>query len=263
MRLKARIALSSAVFVAATVCAATLAWGQQSSSQTQQTANQQQTTSNTTGVGTYVSTDPLAKVRYDNRYDLSLAYAYDHMKAGATLLQGSNLSGVDLEGSYWLNRNWGIQASGRGYFGNALPAPSALPYLKRAAVRQYFFVAGPEWLGPHNKRGAILAHAMFGGVYGSFEKDLQGRPPAQYDFYYDQISPAAIIGGHFDLNRSARWSFRVTPDAVMTHYKFSNAPYTSQKYAQYDVNFAISFGVQYKFTSIKRSTKKANWQSGW
>ena len=35
-------------------------------------------------------------------------------------------------------------------------------------VAQYFFVGGPEWLGPHNKHGALIAHAMFGGVYGRF-----------------------------------------------------------------------------------------------
>jgi hypothetical protein len=30
----------------------------------------------------------LANVRYDNRYDVSLGMAYDHIKAGPTLLQG-------------------------------------------------------------------------------------------------------------------------------------------------------------------------------
>ena len=34
-----------------------------------------------------MAVDPLAKVRYDNRYDMSLGFAYDHMKAGPTLLQ--------------------------------------------------------------------------------------------------------------------------------------------------------------------------------
>jgi hypothetical protein len=64
-------------------------------------------------------------------------------------------------------------------------------------------------------------------------------------FYNDQVSPAAIIGGHMDLNRSARWVFRVTPDAVMTHY-YSTAA-SGQKSNQFDVNFAISVGVEYRF----------------
>jgi hypothetical protein len=46
-----------------------------------------------------------------------------------------------------------------------------------------------------------------------------------------------------DLNRSAHWVFRVTPDAVMTHYGINYYPNTKQ----FDVNFAISVGVEYKF----------------
>jgi hypothetical protein len=104
---------------------------------------------------------------------------------------------------------------------------------------------------------------MFGGVDGNFQKDLLRQPPAEFDFYSNQIAPAAIIGGHFDLNRSEHWVFRVTPDAVMTHYNFSDAPYSTNSYSQYDVNFAISVGIEYKFTKIKRSGKKENWVSGW
>ena len=210
--------------------------------------------------GVYQAIDPLAKVRYDNRYDLSLGLAYDHMKAGPTLLQGSNLGGLDVDGSYWLTRNWGIEALGaricghqrhraqhRGTNGGPIRGP---------LVKQYFFVGGAEWLGPHNKHGAMIAHAMFGGVYGNFQKDLLGQPPADFDFYYNQIAPAAIIGGHFDLNRSEHWVFRITPDAVMTHYTFNDKPHSTLTYAQFDVNFAISVGLEYKFTTIKRSTNK-------
>jgi len=49
----------------------------------------------------------------------------------------------------------------------------------------------------------------------------------------------------------------------MTHYTFNDAPLANASYAQFDVNFAISVGLEYKFTKIKRSTKKANWVSGW
>ena len=256
---------------------------QQPSSQPRQSPQQQpspssQSSSSTQGqtqgqgqdqaqYGVYLSVDPLAKVRYDNRWDLSLGFAYDHMKAGPSLLQGSNLGGLDMDGSYWLTRNWGIQASGRGYIGTSGTAPNTdgpngTP-LRGPVVKQYFFVGGAEWLGPHNKHGALIAHAMFGGVYGNFQKDLLGHPPSDFDFYSNQIAPAAIVGGHIDLNRSEHWVFRITPDAVMTHYTFNDAPHSTSTYAQFDMNFAISVGLEYKFTSIKRSTKKANWVSGW
>ena len=78
-------------------------------------------------------------------------------------------------------------------------------------VKQYFFVGGAEWLGPHNKHGALIAHAMFGGVYGNFQKDLRGEPPEVVGFYYNQIAPAGIIGGHMDLNRMNIGCFALRP----------------------------------------------------
>jgi hypothetical protein len=192
--------------------------------------------------GVYVSIDPLANVRYDNRYDVSLGMAYDHMKAGPTLLQGSNLGGLDLEGSYWLSRHWGVEGSGRAYVGTSGAAPNPVS-IKGPFVAQYLFVAGPEWLGPHNKHGALIAHAMFGGAYGKFQQDLRGTLPSVVDFYPDQVAPGAIVGGHFDLNRSAHWVFRVTPDAVITRYSINYGNHQTST----DVNFAISVGAEYRF----------------
>ena len=196
----------------------------------------------TTANGTYIAIDPLANVKYDNRYDISLGMAYDHMKAGPTLLQGSNLGGLDLSVSYWLAKHWAVQASGRGYVGTSGAGTNAVG-IKGPFVAQYFFTAGPEWLGPHNKHGAILAHVLAGGVYGNFERDLRGNSPSVVDFYNDQMAPALIAGGSFDLNRSARWVFRITPDAVMTRYGINYGPKTTQT----DINFALSVGLEYKF----------------
>ena len=72
----------------------------------------------TSGNGTYIAVDPLANIRYDNRYDLSLGLAYAHMKAGPTLLEGSNLGGLDLSGSYWLSKHWAAEGNLRGYAGH-------------------------------------------------------------------------------------------------------------------------------------------------
>ena len=229
MRFPVRFSASFVALVALALCAGTR-------TQAQSTAPQ------TAGNGTYISVDPLAKVRYDNRYDVSLGFAYDHMKAGPTLLQGSNLGGIDISGSYWLTKHWGIEASGRPYLGSSGAGVNSLG-IKGPFVAQYLFAGGPEWLGPHNKHGALIAHALVGGAYGDFEKDLRGNPPSAVDFYNNQIALAAIIGGHMDLNRSEHWVFRITPDAVMTHYGINYAPNTKQ----FDVNFAISAGVQYKF----------------
>jgi hypothetical protein len=264
MHLPVKLTAILAIVFAASVCAGVRTEAQDSSSQspppqpsTSSTSGQDQA-AQTPDYGVYLSVDPLAKVRYDNRWDLSLGMAYDHMKAGPTLLQGANLGGLDMDGSYWLSRHWGIQASGRGFMGTSGAGTNKFN-LKGPTVKEYYFVGGAEWLGPHNKHGAIIAHAMFGGVYGNFQKDLLGYSPSLFDFYNNQIAPAAIIGGHFDLNRSEHWVFRVTPDAIIKRYSINYAPYTTST----DVNFGISVGMEYKFTSIKRSTKKANWVSGW
>jgi hypothetical protein len=244
MRLPVRFSASiAAVAILAFFAGACSIQAQSSSSSSNQPTVPQNTPDQTAGNGRYISIDPLALVRYDNRFDVSLGMAYDHMKAGPNLLQGSNLGGLDLSGSMWLSKHWAVQASGRGYVGTSGAAPNAPYNIKGPFVSQYFFTAGPEWLGPHNKHGAILAHALVGGVYGKFEQDLRGQSPSVVGFYNDQIAPAAIIGGHFDLNRSARWVFRITPDAVVTRYGTNYG----NKITQTDVNFAISVGLEYKF----------------
>jgi hypothetical protein len=248
MRLPVRSSLFSAVLIAGLLASVLPARGQVQPSV-------QSSGSQTSGNGTYIVVDPLANVRYDNRWDVSLGLAYDHIKAGPNLLQGSNLGGLDLDGSYWFSRHWGLEGSGRAYLGTSGAAPNTFidsqgntESIQGPFVAQYLFVAGPEWLGPHNKHGALIAHAMFGGAYGKFEQDLRGQSPSLVGFYNDQVAPAAIIGGHMDLNRSERWVFRITPDAVITRYGINYA----SKLTQTDVNFAISVGVEYRFKSKRR-----------
>ncbi len=248
MRLHVNFTPALAAIVALALCTPGSAQDQSNSSSSQSTPSSSQSTIPQANPS-YISINPLANVRYDNRFDLTVGMAYDHMKAGPNLLQGSNLGGLDVSASYWFSKYWGVEGSGRGYLGTSGAAPN--PYgISGPFVSQYFFVGGPEWLGPHNEHGALSAHAMFGGVYGDFEKELQGRPPSVVDFYSNQVAPAAIIGGHLDLNRSARWVFRVTPDAVMTHYYSVNP--SGIKASQFDVNFAISVGVEYRFKKKRR-----------
>ena len=210
-------------------------------------AQAQSTADPTAGNGTYIASDPLALVRYDNRYDVSLGMAYDHMKAGPNVLQGANLGGLDLSASYWFSKHWAAEGSGRVYLGTSGAGRANARDINGPFVRQFLFTAGPEWLGPHNKHGALIAHVLVGGAnfdsHLGFGPDGVANTPRDANFYYNQTSPAAIIGGHMDLNRSPRWVFRITPDAVITRYSTNYAP----KVTQTDVNFAISVGIEYKF----------------
>jgi hypothetical protein len=213
-------------------------------------AQAQSTAPATTANGTYIAVDPLAGVRYDNRYDISLGMAYARVMAGPTLNQGSNLGGLDLSGSYWLSKHWGLEGTGRGYLGTSGAGPNTdggQGGIKGPFIAQYIFAGGPEWLGPHNKHGALIAHVLAGGAYGQFEKDLRGYPPSTVDFYNDQVALAAVFGGHMDLNRSGRWVFRITPDALFTRYSTNYSTPTTGTGGHNNWNFAISVGVQYKF----------------
>lgn len=200
-------------------------------------------TSPTTGNGTYIAGDPLAGVRYNNRYDVSLGMAYRHIKAGPNVLQGANLGGLDLSASYWFSKHWAVEGSGRYYLGTSGVGQPNDQNVKGPFVSEQIFVAGPEWLGPHNKHGALSAHALFGGAHFDSHTGSLANGAADAAFYNNQTAPAAIIGGHMDLNRSARWVFRITPDAVVTRYGINYG----NKITQTDVNFAISVGVEYKF----------------
>jgi hypothetical protein len=267
MRLQVRFLVIAAAVAGLALCAGAPIEAQGTSPSSSSSSSQQPTAvqaeDQAPPAPEYIQVDPLAKVRYDNRYDLSVGMAYDHMKAGPNLLQGSNLGGLDVSGSYWLTRNWGIEASGRGYVGTSGAAPNDANSkggpIKGPFVSEYFFTGGLQWLGPHNKHGALIAHVLAGGVDGIFQKDLLGNPPSVVGFYNNQIAPAVIVGGHMDLNRSDHWVFRITPDAIWTRYSINYPPNITQN----DINFAISVGAQYKFTRAKRSTRKANWVSGW
>jgi hypothetical protein len=251
MRLPARFFVA---FASLAVLFFNVAAGAQSQSSSSQSTpaptgeSADQTSSQTPENGTYISVNPLAGVNYNNRYDLSLGMAYDHMKAGPSLLQGANLGGITLDGSYWFTRRWAAEGSFRPYLGTSgagtgTTGQNVHNVVNGPFISEYFFTAGPEWLGPHNQHGDLMAHVLVGGVYGDFEKDLRGLPASAVDFYNNQVAPAVILGGHMDLNRSAHWVFRITPDAVMTRYGINYG----SKVTQTDVNFAISVGVEYKF----------------
>jgi hypothetical protein len=217
-------------------------------------AQAQSTASPTAGNGTYIAIDPLANVRYDNRFDLSLGAAYGHIHAGPVALQGANLGGLDLTASYWFSKRWALEGSGRGYLGTSGVACVGLcgggtnagqNNVRGPFVDQYLFVAGPEWLGPHNKHGDIMLHVLAGGAH--FNSHDWPQTPASVGFYDNQFAPAAVFGGHIDLNRTSRWVFRITPDALFTRYgySFGAGPQTSSPHDNW--NFGISVGVEYKF----------------
>jgi hypothetical protein len=215
----------------------------QAPSQTDSQSQVQSQTQPTNANGGYIAIDPLAGVKYDNRWDVSVGLASGHIHAGPNLREGADLGGLDISASYWLTKHFGLEASGRGYLGTSGTAPNP-DNLDGLFVAQYMFLGGIEYLGPHNKHIALIPHALVGGVYGDFNTDLRGNTPGPTGpaaFYDNQVALGGAFGGHIDLNRSAHWVFRITPDALLTGYDG-----TSQ-YPHTQWNFGIDVGVQYKF----------------
>lgn len=233
--------------LAASIAAPASASAQSSSSSSSQTV--ETTSGQQASTPSYVAIDPLSGVRYDNRYDLSLGAAYQHIKAGPTLREGANLGGLDISGSWWFNRRLGVEGTFRPTVGTSGAAvnPVQTVNVQGPFVAQYLFAGGIEWLGPHNKHGALIAHALMGGAKGVFEKDLRGYPPSSVGFYNDQVAPAGIFGGHWDLNRSPRWVFRITTDAVWTRYSTDYATNISPSGGRNNWNYGMSVGMMYKF----------------
>lgn len=252
MRFQASFVLSAAA-AALLVCAGASVSAQAGSSSSTSGAQSQSRSAQPNPA--YLSIDPLANVRYDYKYDLSIEMAYQHMKAGPNLLEGANLGGLTANGSYYLARRWRLEGTLRPFFGTSGAAPNTFinsagqqESIRGPFIAEYIFAAGPEFLGPHNKHGAIMLHVLGGGAYGDFEHDLRGQSPALVGFYHNQMAPAIIAGGHIDLNRSAHWAFRMSPDATVTHYGINYG----QKYHQWDVNAAFSVGVEYKFIKNRK-----------
>jgi hypothetical protein len=255
MRFPVSLSLSAAAAAALLVCAGARLDAQAPPQSSSSQSAPVQTSPTQAPAPAYVSIDPLANVRYDNRYDISLSPAYAHIKAGPNLLQGANLGGLDLEASYWLTRRWGVEGTGRAYLGTSGAAPNSFvsaqgqtESIQGPFIAEYIFAAGPEWLGPHNKHGALIAHVLAGGAYGKFQQDLRGQPTSLVGFYYDQVAPALVMGGPFDLNRSPRWVFRVSVDGLLTDYAIN----WGSKGRQIDINSAVSVGLEYKFTKKRR-----------
>lgn len=245
MRFPASSTLSLAV-AALLVCAGLSAAAQESSSQSQVPP----AVSTAQPAPAYVTVDPLAGVRYDNKWDVSVEMGYGHAKAGPNLLQGANLGAPVGSASYYLAKRWRLEGTFRPYLGTSGAAPNSYG-IHGPFIAEYFFAAGPEFLGPHNKHGALIAHVLAGGVYGDFEHDLGGYPGATAEtvgFYHSQVAPALIMGGHFDLNRSAHWVFRMTPDALLTDFGTNYG----KRERQIDINAAFSVGVEYRFLPRKK-----------
>jgi hypothetical protein len=177
----------------------------------------------------------LAGVKYDYKWELYGGFAYSHFNAGPNLLQGANLGGFDVQAARFFTPRWAAAANVRGYYGTSGVAPN--PYgIQGPFVSEHMFLVGPEFRGPSNEHASLTLHALVGGAYGDFQRDLSGVPPGVLGLFSNQFTFGSAFGGSIDLNRSPRLAFRISPDATFTN--FGSAGLKDQ--------FAISVGLIYR-----------------
>jgi hypothetical protein len=184
--------------------------------------------------------ETLKPLDYRNKYDIYGGFASSHFNAGPALIPGANLGGFDIQGTMWLKMRLGATANVRGYYGTTGVIPNSYG-IHGPFVMEHLFMAGPSIRGPKNEHAALTFHALVGGSYGVFDSAVDnGATPAQLGLFNNGVTLATALGGSLDLNRSPRWSLRISPDYLLTRFGG-----VSQN------EFAISVGVLYRFRKMR------------
>jgi hypothetical protein len=185
--------------------------------------------------------ESLKPLDYRNKYDIYGGLASSHFNAGPALIPGANLGGFDVQGTMWLSMRLGATANVRGYYGTTGVVPN--PYgIRGPFIMEHLFMGGPSIRGPKNEHAALTFHALVGGSYGIFDSAIdQGLTGPNLGLFSNGVTLATAVGGSLDLNRSPRYSVRISPDYLLTRFGG-----VSQN------EFAISVGVLYRFSKMRK-----------
>jgi hypothetical protein len=184
--------------------------------------------------------ETLKPLDYRNKYDIYGGFASSHFNAGPALIPGANLGGFDVQGTMWLSMRLGATANVRGYYGTTGVVPN--PYgIRGPFIYEHQFMGGPSIRGPKNEHAALTFHALVGGSYGVFNSAVdQGLSGPNLGLFNNGFTLATALGGSLDLNRSSKFSLRISPDYLLTRFGG-----VSQN------EFAISVGVLYRLNKMR------------
>jgi hypothetical protein len=184
--------------------------------------------------------ETLKPLDYRNKYDIYGGFASSHFNAGPALIPGANLGGFDVQGTMWLSMRFGATANVRGYYGTTGVVPN--PYgIRGPFIMEHQFMGGASIRGPKNEHAALTFHALAGGAYGVFNSAIdQGLSGPNLGLFNNGLTLATALGGSLDLNRSSKFSLRLSPDYLLTRFGG-----VSQN------EFAISVGVLYRLNKMR------------
>jgi len=168
---------------------------------------------------------PLAGVKYNYPWEIYGGIGYAATDAGPNVLQQALLGGFDARAVREFSQRWGVGANVRGYFGTTGVGATVAGQgagqpgsIHGPFIAEYFLLGGPEYRALYDKHAALMLHTFVGGVYGDFQHDLNGVPPADVGLFSNQMALGMALGGSIDLNRSPRLVFRIAPDALMSDF---------------------------------------------
>jgi hypothetical protein len=191
-----------------------------------------QDTPTTTSITAQAKLSQGPPVTYDNKYEIYGGINLQNFQAGQDLPKRMNLGGIEVLGTYWVTHRLGIGADFRGEAGTTPVFPN--PYTTRPLVVLYEGMAGAEYRGPKNQRGAINFHAYGGVGHGNFTETP--LPVGEnVGLYSNRTKPMAALGASIDFNRSKRLALRLSPDLILEHFGTETREF-----------FAISGGVVYR-----------------
>jgi hypothetical protein len=189
--------------------------------------------------------ETLKPLDYRNKYDIYGGLASSHFNAGPALIPGANLGGFDIQGTDWLTMRLGVTANVRGYYGTTGVVPN--PYnIHGPFIMEHLFMGGASYRGPKNEHAALTFHGLVGGSYGVFDSAVNsppGGPPItapNLGLFNNGTTLAVAAGGSLDLNRSPKFSLRISPDYLLTRFGG-----VSQN------EFAISVGILYRLKKMR------------
>ena len=158
----------------------------------------------------------------NERFDLSGSAAYGHFNPGyAHQVQATNLIGWQGSFTTWFTRRVGVEATGRGLYGNyQIPLNSANVAAVSSSMSEHLFLVGPSVRLYSSPRYTAGGHLLVGGAYGSFDSGFSGTgvQPFQVGVYNNELAFAYAIGGWGDYKLNSTWAVRLTADYQPTHY---------------------------------------------
>jgi len=179
-------------------------------------------------------------VTYANRYELYAGFNFQNTQAGQAIPDRANLGGVEILGTDWLTKKFGVGVEFRGEAGSTPtnPAPIAQYSLpSRPNIYQLMFFGGVEYRGPKNQHAALNFHAFGGAAHGVFNEQTTGsNPPVDLGLYTNRTRPQFALGTSVDFNASKKWAVRFAPDLILEHWGTETREF-----------FYISGGIVYRF----------------